>query len=108
MCPISKLRDTISFLVPESLFVISATSNHWRFSLVLFFFFLNANDVVEDVYLPDKAREGQKVFGSNDYDHPAVNYLHFKAKEFYVGGKVQVINRPNHYDYIENRCSSFL
>jgi len=60
---------------------------------------------VDDVYRPDKAKEAEKVFGSNDDHHPAIHYLHNKAKEFYVGGKVQAINRLNHYDYIESRCT---
>lgn len=46
------------------------------------------------------------VFGTKDFDHPAVNYLHFKAKDYYVGGSLQAINRLNHYDYIENRCTN--
>ena len=67
---------------------------------------LNYLITVEDVWRPDKFNEAQKVFGTSDFDHPAVNYLHMKAKDFYVGGKVQAINRLNHYDYIENRCTS--
>lgn len=61
--------------------------------------------VVDDVYKPDKVKEAEKVFGSNDYAHPAVTYLHNHAKEYYIGGKLQAINRLNHYDYIENRCT---
>jgi len=61
--------------------------------------------VVDDVYKPDKVKEAEKVFGSNDYAHPAVSYLHNHAKEYYIGGKLQAINRLNHYDYIENRCT---
>jgi sulfate adenylyltransferase len=58
------------------------------------------------VYKPDKVKEAEQVFGSNDLAHPAVNYLHNKAKEYYIGGNIQAINRLNHYDYIENRCMS--
>jgi len=60
--------------------------------------------LVEDVYVPDKVKEAKLVFGSNDMDHPAIAYLHVKAKDNYVGGTLQAINRLNHYDYIENRC----
>ncbi|KAJ8104321.1 hypothetical protein POJ06DRAFT_244228 [Lipomyces tetrasporus] len=53
---------------------------------------------VEDVYKPNKDEEALKVF-RGDPEHPAVKYLFNTVKEFYVGGKVQALNRPNHYDY---------
>ncbi|KAI9812700.1 MAG: Sulfate adenylyltransferase [Thelocarpon impressellum] len=57
---------------------------------------------VEDVYKPDKALEAQEVFGGDD-EHPAVRYLHHTARELYVGGKVEAINRLDHYDYVALR-----
>ncbi|KAI9769406.1 MAG: Sulfate adenylyltransferase [Geoglossum simile] len=57
---------------------------------------------VEDVYRPDKQKEAKEVFGG-DEEHPAVKYLFNIAKEFYVGGKVEAVNRLNHYDYVELR-----
>ncbi|KAK9460637.1 uncharacterized protein V1516DRAFT_677267 [Lipomyces oligophaga] len=53
---------------------------------------------VKDVYKPDKQVEATKVF-RGDPEHPAVKYLFNTVKEFYVGGSVQALNRPNHYDY---------
>ncbi|KAI9207601.1 sulfate adenylyltransferase [Polychytrium aggregatum] len=58
---------------------------------------------VEDVYQPNKVREAELVFGANDLAHPAVDYLHRVAKEYYVGGSIQAIAAPAHYDYVENR-----
>lgn len=55
---------------------------------------------VEDVYRPDKVKEAIEVFGDNDEAHPAVKYLHHTAKEFYVGGKLEAIDRLEHYDYV--------
>ncbi|KAH8802746.1 ATP sulfurylase [Xylogone sp. PMI_703] len=57
---------------------------------------------VEDVYKPDKAKEAKEVFGG-DEEHPAVKYLYNTAKEFYVGGKLDAINRLEHYDYVALR-----
>jgi sulfate adenylyltransferase len=54
---------------------------------------------VDDVYCPDKAKEAKQVF-RGDPEHPAIKYLYDSAKEFYVGGKLQAINRLNHYDYV--------
>ncbi|RQM06637.1 hypothetical protein DH86_00001279 [Scytalidium sp. 3C] len=57
---------------------------------------------VDDVYKPNKAKEAKEVFGG-DEDHPAVKYLYKTAKEFYVGGKLDAINRLEHYDYVALR-----
>lgn len=57
---------------------------------------------VDDVYKPDKALEGKEVFGG-DPEHPAIKYLMNQTKEYYVGGKVEAVNRLNHYDYVALR-----
>lgn len=54
---------------------------------------------VDDVYRPDKAKEAKEVLGG-DEEHPAIRYLYDTAKEFYVGGKLDAINRLSHYDYV--------
>ncbi|KAK5015352.1 Sulfate adenylyltransferase, partial [Cryomyces antarcticus] len=48
---------------------------------------------VDDVYQPDKHKEAKEVFGADDEAHPAVKYLHHTAGEYYVGGKVDAIDR---------------
>ncbi|KAG2230681.1 sulfate adenylyltransferase [Thamnidium elegans] len=58
---------------------------------------------VEDVYQPNKAKEAELVYGANDLAHPAVTYLHEIAKEFNVGGSLEAIQTPSHYDYVANR-----
>ncbi|KAI8069078.1 sulfate adenylyltransferase [Gilbertella persicaria] len=58
---------------------------------------------VEDVYRPDKSKEATLVYGADDLAHPAVNYLHNKAKELNVGGSLEAIQPPSHYDYVANR-----
>jgi len=42
--------------------------------------------------------------GADDPAHPAVSYLRNKVKEFYVGGSVQAIQAPKHFDYVGLRC----
>ncbi|PNS19505.1 Sulfate adenylyltransferase [Sphaceloma murrayae] len=54
---------------------------------------------VEDVYQPDKNKEAKEVFGG-DADHPAVKYLFNTAGEYYIGGKIDAIDRLMHYDYV--------
>ncbi|RUS35260.1 sulfate adenylyltransferase [Jimgerdemannia flammicorona] len=63
---------------------------------------------IEDVYRPDKVKEAEFVFGANDSAHPAVFYLHNQTKEFYIGGGIEAIDSPSHYDYVSNRCKDRL
>ncbi|KAI9322567.1 sulfate adenylyltransferase [Dichotomocladium elegans] len=58
---------------------------------------------VADVYKPNKSNEAIKVYGADDQAHPAVHYLHNNAKDFYVGGSLEAIQPPAHYDYVANR-----
>ena len=57
---------------------------------------------VDDVYKPDKEKEAKEVFGG-DPEHPAVKFLMESTQEYYVGGKVQAVNRLQHYDYMALR-----
>ncbi|EAA35113.1 sulfate adenylyltransferase [Neurospora crassa OR74A] len=59
---------------------------------------------VDDVYKPDKALEAKEVFGG-DEEHPAVKFLYETAKEYYVGGKLEAVNKLQHYDFVDLRYS---
>jgi sulfate adenylyltransferase len=54
-----------------------------------------------------REKEAKEVFGG-DEEHPAVKYLYNTAQEYYVGGKLDAINRLEHYDYVALRCKSGL
>ncbi|KIY74414.1 ATP-sulfurylase [Cylindrobasidium torrendii FP15055 ss-10] len=58
---------------------------------------------VDDIYKPDLVKEAVQVFGADDPAHPSVSYLRKRVKEFYVGGNVQVIQAPTHFDYVALR-----
>jgi len=60
---------------------------------------LNATLTVTDKWQPDKRAEAIAVFGADDTAHPAVRYLHDHAGSVYLGGKVQGIEAPMHYDF---------
>lgn len=53
---------------------------------------------VTDVYKPDKSVEAKHVF-RGDPEHPANQYLHNIAGDYYIGGKLDAIQLPQHYDY---------
>lgn len=63
---------------------------------------------VEDIWQPDKVKEAINVFGADDAAHPAVAYLRNKVNDYYVGGKLQAIQLPTHFDYVALRCKSWL
>jgi ATP sulfurylase len=48
-------------------------------------------------------KEAKEVFGG-DPEHPAVKYLFETVNDFYIGGKIDAINRLQHYDYVALRC----
>jgi sulfate adenylyltransferase len=54
---------------------------------------------VEDVWQPDMKAEAKTVFGTNDEKHPAVSYLLNQSKPVYIGGRVESVQLPLHYDY---------
>jgi sulfate adenylyltransferase len=62
-----------------------------------------ATMTVTDRFTPDKSREAEKVFGADDDSHPAVNYLHNKAGNIYLGGPITGIQQPVHYDFRARR-----
>lgn len=58
---------------------------------------------VQDVWQPDLAGEARKVFGTDNPEHPGVDYLLNQSHKWYVGGRVLGIQMPHHYDYKELR-----
>lgn len=58
---------------------------------------------VSDKWVPNKANEAVKVFGADDLAHPAVNYLHNIAGPVYLGGPIQGLQAPVHYDFKARR-----
>jgi len=53
---------------------------------------------VEETWTPDRAAEAQLVFGTTSHEHPGVAALH-RAHPVYVGGRVEALQLPVHYDY---------
>jgi sulfate adenylyltransferase len=60
---------------------------------------------VEDLYKPNKMLEAQYVYTTTSLDHPGVNYLLHKTKEFYVGGSITKIAMPVYCDFMQFRKS---
>jgi sulfate adenylyltransferase len=60
---------------------------------------------VEDVYFPDRIEEARRVFGTTDRTHPGVAELLDRTGSVYLGGRVQGIQPPPHYDFTSLRLS---
>jgi sulfate adenylyltransferase len=54
---------------------------------------------VEEVWQPDRKAEAKTVFKTTSTLHPGVDYLLNKANPWYVGGKLEGVQMPAHYDF---------
>jgi len=54
---------------------------------------------ITHIWEPDRKRESKLVFGTNDDTHPGVDYLLNESNPVYVGGPIEGIDLPHHYDY---------
>ncbi len=61
--------------------------------------FLIAILTIDSIYRPDLTKEAQKVFGTTDKLHPAVNTLLTQSKPVYLGGRLEGIERAADYDF---------
>jgi len=60
---------------------------------------------VEDVWSPDRGREAELVFGTTNTEHPGVNELLNGMGPVYVGGRLEGVQLPLHYDFRPLRFS---
>ena len=54
---------------------------------------------ITDIWEPDRIKEANLVFGTDDDSHPGVDYLLNECNPLYVGGTLDCIDFPHHYDY---------
>ncbi len=54
---------------------------------------------VEEIWQPDLKAEAKAVFNTTSTAHPGVDYLLHKGKSWYVGGRVEGLQMPAHYDF---------
>lgn len=59
---------------------------------------------IDDIWKPDKRREALAVFGTDDPEkHPGVRILYEEVGPWYVGGSIEGIYFPTHYDFKDLR-----
>ena len=54
---------------------------------------------VQDIWEPDRETESKEVFGTSDPSHPGVAHLLQRTNPIYVGGRIEGIQAPAHYDF---------
>ncbi|MFL2983256.1 MAG: bifunctional sulfate adenylyltransferase/adenylylsulfate kinase [Candidatus Neomarinimicrobiota bacterium] len=64
-----------------------------------------AKMTIESIWSPDFYKEAELVYGTIDQSHPAVNYMFNIGHKVYIGGKIEKIATPKHYDYRQYRLS---
>lgn len=61
--------------------------------------FMLAVLTVNDKWQPDKQREASEIFGTTSVDHPGVRHLIEDVGEYYIGGTLEGIQLPIHFDF---------
>ena len=60
---------------------------------------------VEEVWQGERMQEAEQVFGTVNPEHPGVAYLINGTEQWYVGGKLECLQLPKHYDFVELRLT---
>ena len=68
--------------------------------------FLLAVMTVSDIWKPDRSYEAVQVYGTDDPEaHPGVSRLLSKVDRWYIGGGVEGVSLPIHYDFLQLRLT---
>jgi sulfate adenylyltransferase len=54
---------------------------------------------IEEIWQPDREMEAKAVYGTMDPQHSGVDCLINRCHPYYVGGRVEGIQAPTHYDF---------
>ena len=58
---------------------------------------------VNDIWQPDRMQDAQAIYGTVSCKHPGVRILLDEVQKIYVGGVIEFIQRPSHYDFLNLR-----
>jgi sulfate adenylyltransferase len=60
---------------------------------------------VEEVWAADHEAEAIALCGTRDPTHPGVRRLRHETGDWYVGGRIEGVEAPHHYDFVERRAA---
>tara|TARA_Y100001970_G_scaffold151164_2_gene185237 strand:+ start:10584 stop:12263 length:1680 start_codon:yes stop_codon:yes gene_type:complete len=63
---------------------------------------------ISDKWKPDYEKEAKEVYGTTDQSHPGVSYLININGSYCLGGSIDKISLPHHYDFQNNRHTPLL
>ena len=58
---------------------------------------------IEDIWKPNYFEEANLVYGTTDLSHPGVSYILNQNEVYCLGGEIENISLPYHYDFQKNR-----
>jgi len=61
--------------------------------------FMLAVLTVGDIWKPDKEREASEIYATHDLEHPGVGYLFEQVHDTCIGGTLEGIQLPTHFDF---------
>lgn len=61
--------------------------------------FMPAIITVASKWQPDKNKEAENIYGTSDKEHPGVEYLYDVVGNVYIGGRIDAVQLPFHYDF---------
>jgi len=67
--------------------------------------FLLAIMHIEDMWPVDREKEASLVYGTTDITHQGVKYLLSAEGDYYIGGKLEVLSVPLHFDFKQLRMT---
>ena len=68
--------------------------------------FLLAILTVDDIWQPDKTVEAKAIYGTDDpTKHPGVRQLYDRNADWYIGGSLEGVSLPIHYDFRDLRLT---
>jgi len=67
--------------------------------------FLLAVMHIDDMWPVDREKEADSVYGTHDEEHQGVHYLYSAVGDVYIGGRMEVLSLPLHFDFKQLRMS---
>jgi len=67
--------------------------------------FLLAIMHIEDMWPVDREKEASLVYGTTDITHQGVKYLLSAVGDYYIGGKIEALSAPLHFDFKQLRMT---
>lgn len=65
--------------------------------------FLLAVMHVADIWPVNREKEADMIYNTRDLSHPGAHYLYKKSGDYYIGGPIEAVNLPIHFDFKQIR-----